>query len=424
MNPGDCCDGSDRRLLTLAEALTIALCSIQPIGETETVPLHDANGRVLAADLLARFDAPPHDNSAMDGFALHHADLQPNQPTRLPVMGQALAGHPYCGAVPRGAVVRITTGGMMPDGPDTVVMQEHCVIASGQDWIELETQTAARLQIGENIRRRGEDVRAGTVLLSSGLQLRPQDIALAAGQGVAALTVMRRLRVAVASTGDELYEPGIELPPGAIYESNRYILIGLLKQMGCAVTNLGILRDDRAALRSALQDAAATHDVLLTSGGVSAGTADLVKTVIAELGTIEFWRLAVKPGKPVMFGRIQDCLALGLPGNPVSVMVSFLMFARPLLRKRMAATPVEPLRLQATADFSFRRKPSRREWLRAQLHSDQKGGFTASIYSTNSSGALSSLSWADGLVELPEDCAGVAPGDTVDYLPFSVLGAA
>ncbi len=422
MNPGDCCEDADR-LLTLAEALAAALCSIEPIRETETVALLDANGRVSATDLPARLDAPPHDNSAMDGFALHRADLQPDQTTRLPVIGQALAGHPYPGTVPRGATVRITTGGMLPDGADAVVMQEHCRIAPDERWIELEAQTAARLRVGENIRRRGEDVRAGTVLLPNGLRLRPQDIALAAGQGIAALTVMRRLRVAVASTGDELCDPGMDLPPGAIYESNRYVLIGLLKRLGCTVMDLGILRDDYAVLLPVLRDAAATHDVLLTSGGVSAGTSDLVKAVIAELGTIAFWRLAVKPGKPVMFGRIRECLALGLPGNPVSVMVSFLMFARPLLLKRMGATPLEPLRLRATADFSFRRKPGRREWLRARLRSDSERGWSATIYATNSSGALSSLSWADGLVELPEDCAGVAPGDVVDYLPFSGLGA-
>jgi molybdopterin molybdotransferase len=281
---------------------------------------------------------------------------------------------------------------------------------------------AARLKPGENIRRCGEDVQAGTVLLSRGLRLRPQDVSLAAGQGIAALEVVRQPRVAVASTGDELFEPEVALPPGGIYESNRYTLIGLLRRLGCAVTDLGILRDDRAVVLPALREAAARHDVLLTSGGVSVGTADLVKEVIAELGRIEFWRLAVKPGKPVTFGRIGDCLVLGLPGNPVSVMVAFLLFARPLLRTLMGMEPGEPLRLRAGADFAFRRKPGRREWLRARLRLDDERGPLASIYHTHSSGALSSLAWAEGLVELPEACAGVAPGDAVDYLPFSGLG--
>ncbi len=416
----DCCSGD--RLLTLAEASAAALRSIQPIRETEDVPLLDAYGRVLAAELPARLDVPPRDNSAMDGFALYLADLQPDQPTRLPVVGRALAGHPYPGTVPRGAAVRITTGGIIPAGPDAVVMQEQCRIAPDESRIELEPTVAARLKPGENIRRRGEDVQAGSMLLPRGLRLRPQDVALAAGQGIARLEVVRQPRVAVASTGDELYEPDVELPAGAIYESNRYTLIGLLRRLGCRVTDLGILHDDRDVVLPALRDAAAAHDVLLTSGGVSVGTADLVRDVIAELGKIEFWRLAVKPGKPVTFGWIDNCIVLGLPGNPVSVAVACLMFARPLLLRLMGAEPAEPLRLRATADFEFRRKPGRREWLRARLRSDSIRGLLASIYHTSSSGALSSLSWADGLVELPEDCAGVAPGDAVDYLPFGGLG--
>lgn len=423
MNPiKDDCDLDHHCLLTLAEAIIAALRTIQPIRDTEPVTLPDADGRVLAADLSAQCATPPHDNSAMDGFALYQADLQPGEPTRLPVVGQALAGHPYLGAVPRGAAVRITTGGLIPDGPDVVIMQEHCLIAPDQSRIEIDAATSARIGLGDNIRRRGEDVQAGTILLAGGHRLRPQDVALAAGQGIAALEVVRRLRVAVASTGDELYPSGMALPTGAIYESNRYLLMGLLRRWGCAVTDLGILRDDRNALRAALRDAAATHDVLLSSGGVSVGTADWVKDVIAELGKIEFWRLAIKPGKPVAFGRIQDCLVLGLPGNPVSVMVTFLMFARPVLLARMGAAPVEPLRVRATAEFSLRRKPGRREWLRARLQPDPECGGRVVIYPNHSSGALSSLAWADGLVELAEDCAGVARGDTVDYLPFSGLG--
>lgn len=415
------CDSGDR-LLTLRQALSTALKLIHSLCETEIAPLAVADGRVLAADVFARLDSPHHDNSAMDGFALYLADLSVHQPTRLPVIGQALAGHPYANPVPPGAAVRITTGGWTPMGPDAVIMQEQCQIAPDQRWIEIEPDVAAKLKPGENIRRRGEDASAGTMLLAGGVRLRPQDVALAAGQGIAALEVIRRLRVAVASTGDELCEPGVELPPGAIYESNRHVLIGLLRRLGCVVTDLGILRDDRGIILPALREAATTHDVLLTSGGVSVGTADLVKDLIAELGTVDFWRLAIKPGKPVTFGRIGDCLTIGLPGNPVSVMVTFLMFARPLLLKRMGVEPMEPVRWRVSADFAFRRKPGRREWLRARLRFDPERGPLAGVYHTHSSGALSSLAWADGLVELPEECAGVAPGDPVDYLPFSGLG--
>lgn len=412
---------ADDRLLTLAEAIASAMRSIRPVREVETAPLLEAYGRVLALDVLARIDSPPNDNSAMDGFALHQADLHLDQPTRLPVVGRSLAGRPHLGEVPRGAAVRITTGALIPEGPDVVVMQEHCTIEPDESWIEIKPKVAACLSPGVNIRRRGEDVTAGAPLLAQGQRLRPQDIALAAGQGLAALEVMRQPRVAVASTGDELSEPGVALSSSSIYESNRYTLIGLLRRLGCAVTDLGILRDERAAVLTALGEAAGHHDVLLTSGGVSVGTADLIKDAIAELGRIEFWRLAVKPGKPVAFGWIGDCLTLGLPGNPVSVMVAFLMFARPLLLKLMGMEPLEPLRLKAMADFTFHRKPGRREWLRARLRLDAERGPLTSVYRTNSSGALSSLAWADGLVELTEECSGVEPGDVVDYLPFSGL---
>lgn len=412
----DCCAGD--RLLTLADALTAALGTIQPICDTETVPLLQAYGRVLAADLSAQCDVPPHDNSAMDGFALYHADLKPAEPTRLPVIGQSLAGHPYTQPVPQGVAVRITTGAVVPAGPDTVIMQEDCQIGPEERWIEIEPKRASRLQVGENIRRRGEDVRCQAPLLEAGRRLRPQDVALAASQGLSNLEVMRRLRVAVVSTGDELHAAGESLPHGAIYESNRYTIIGFLQHLGCDITDLGILRDDRDVVLSVLQDAAATHDVLLTSGGVSVGAADVVKDVIADLGKIEFWRLAIKPGKPVALGWIENCLVVGLPGNPVSVAVAYLMFARPLLMGLMRAKSSEPLRLQAIADFEFRRKPGRREWLRARIRFDLERNLVVGLYPTNSSGALSSLSWANGLVELPENSTGVQLGDKVSYLPF------
>ena len=426
MSESDCT--AHERLLTLAEALRLALPEVSPVTEPETLPLLEADGRVLAADELAQRDSPPTDQSAMDGFALHQADLADladsaaDQPVRLPVIGQALAGHPYPDPVPRGAALRIMTGAPLPNGPDTVVMQEHVRIAPDGAWIELSPGIAARLRLGENIRRRGDDVKRGTVVLSGGQRLGPPALALAAGQGWATLAVQRRLRVAVASTGDELVEPGARLLEGSIYESNRYLLITLLKRLGCAVSDLGILRDDPTATQAVLHAAAANHDVLVTSGGVSVGNADFVRDAIAELGQIRFWRLAIKPGKPLVLGQIDRCLTLGLPGNPVSVAVTFLLFARPLLQRMMGWVAAEPLRWRVTAAFALRRKPGRREWLRARLRTDQSGQRRVERYPNQSSGALASLVWADGLVELSEDCAEVTPGDTVDYLPLSELG--
>lgn len=425
MTATDC--SPEDRLLTLDQALAQALSNIAPVAEQETVPLLEADGRVLAADLLAQRDSPPTDQSAMDGFAVYLADLADlaGAPSiRLPVIGQSLAGHPHVGVAAQGAAVRIMTGAPVPTGPDAVVMQEQAQIAPDGSWIELSAKIAARLRPGENIRRRGEDVAIGAVALPGGWRLRPPEIALAAGQGLATLTVRRRLRVAVASTGDELGEPGAVLPEGSIYESNRYLLLPWLRRLGCAVTDLGILRDDLAQTTVTLRVAAATHDVLLTSGGVSVGSADFVRDAIAELGQIQFWRLAIKPGKPLVLGRIGGCLILGLPGNPVSVAATFLLFARPLLQQMMGLAPAEPLRLAVTAAFSLRRKPGRREWLRARLRPGEPGQWLAELYPNQSSGALSSLVWADGLVELGEDCAEVAPGAVLDYLPLSALGLA
>lgn len=421
MQTADCC-ATPAPLLTLALALERAAQSIEPISEIELAPLAECAGRVLAADIAAISDAPPQAASAMDGFALYLHDLSAQSATKLPVVGAALAGHPYLGTLPAQSALRITTGAWLPAGADTVIMQEHCTLNAAATAIEISAAAASALKIGENIRRRGEDMRAGNLLLGKGLRLRPQDLGLAASQGMAELAVLRRLRVALASTGDELVTPGATSTQGGVYDANRPLLLSLLRSLGCAVTDLGIVRDDTATLLPSLREAAATHDVLITSGGVSVGTADLVKDAIASLGNIAFWRLAIKPGKPVAFGNIGNCLALGLPGNPVSVMITFLMFARPLLLRCMGAKYAAPPKLRVVAASSFRRKPGRREWLRARLIMDSEQRLLAEIYPHNSSAALASLSWADGLVELAEDCGAISAGELVDYLPFSVLG--
>ena len=411
--------GDHDRLLTLAEAIAAALDAVRPVRETETVPLLEAYGRMLAADLPARLDVPPHDNSAMDGFALYRADLQADGPTRLPVIGQALAGHPYAGVVPRGVAVRITTGAVLPTGPDAVIMQEQCAIAPDESEIVIEPQAAARLEPGANIRRRGEDVQAGTVLLAGGSRLRPQEVSLAAGQGIAALTVRHRPRVAVASTGDELYEPDAELLPGAIHESNRYLLIGLLRRLGCAVSDLGILRDRRDTMLPALRDAAAAHDVLLTSGGVSVGTADLVKDVLAELGSIEFWRLAVKPGKPVMFGKLVDTVFTGLPGNPFAVFVGYNLFVKQQVMRLSGKAERAPEWQIAPARFAWTRKPGRAEIFPVRrVVSETTGEAELDRLGKSVSATLYPLTSADGLGMVAANCEEIRPGDAIRWQPF------
>lgn len=421
MPTADCC-ATHEPLLTLALALERAAQAIEPISEVEEVALAECAGRVLAADITAPYAAPAADLSAMDGFALYLHDLSAHSATKLPVVGAALAGHPYLEPLPAQSALRITTGAWLPPGAEAVIMQEDCTVSADGTWIEISAAAAARLTAGANVRRRGEDMQAGNVLLTKGLRLRPQDLGLAASQGIQQLPVVRRLRVALASTGDELSAAGATLALGAIYDANRPLLLSLLQRLGCAVSDLGIVRDDTATLLPSLRAAAATHDVLITSGGVSVGTADLVKDAIASLGDIAFWRLAIKPGKPVAFGSIGNCLALGLPGNPVSVMITFLMFARPLLLRCMGAKYAPPAKLRVTAAGDFRRKAGRREWLRARLIMDSEQRLLAEIYPHNSSAALASLTWADGLVELAEDCAAVDAGEYVDYLPFSALG--
>lgn len=417
----DCCAGGG--LMRLEDALAAAQARLTPVRAQEEVALADGLGRVLAAPLTADRHVPPADNSAMDGYALRRDSLQGAGPVRLAVVGQSLAGQPYGATVARGEAIRIGTGALIPDGADAVVMQERCRIDPHGRWIELEGPVAAAVAPGAHIRRRGEDVTPGDVLLAAGRVLRPQDIALAAGQGIGRLAVIKRLRVGVFSTGDELSQPGIPCPAGGIYDTNRFGLMALLRALDCEVVDLGILPDRLAAITEALGRAAPGLDAVFTSGGVSVGKADFVKPAVEALGEIALWKLAIKPGKPVMFGRIGDCAVFGLPGNPVSMLVTFMMFARPLVRHMMGAQGDTPLRLPVPAGFSFNRRAGRREWLRGRLIAEADGSLKAQMFDANGSGVLSSVSWAEGLIELPEDCARIAPGDEVVYLPLAGLGA-
>ncbi len=413
----DDCFATGRPLMKAAEALALLAERTGPVVGTEDVILDDATARILAEDITAPIDVPQHDNSAVDGYAVFFDDLAPSDPTRLPVTGRAAAGHPLGRPAKRGEAIRIFTGAPMPAGPDTVMMQEDCREEDGAVTI------APGIKRGSNRRKAGEDIRAGSCVLRCGLRLRPQEIGLAASVGRTKVTVYRRLRAAVFSTGDEVRDPGGPLPAGAIYDSNRYTVKSALQQLGCTVTDLGILPDDAATITDAMRSAASQHDVLLTSGGMSVGEEDHVRSAIESLGTLHFWMLAIKPGRPVALGQIGagngTIPIIGLPGNPVAVMVTFLVVARPLLLRLSGATDIAPTHYRVRAGFDYKKKLDRREFVRARLAPGADGIACAEKHGGSGAGVLSSLVGADGLVELPEDITRLEKGAMVDFLPFS-----
>jgi len=409
----DDCFAPGARFMTTDEALARIRDLAHPVTGAETVALAAARGRILAADLTSPIDVPPHDNTAVDGYAVYFDDLDPNGETRLVVAGRRAAGDPPGDAPARGTALRVFTGAALPPGPDTVLMQEDC--RRDGDVVVIPPGIAR----GANRRRAGEDVRAGASVLRAGQRLRAQDLGLAASIGRAALSVHCPLRVAMFSTGDELREPGEALGPGAIFDSNRYVLGALLAAQGCAVTDLGILRDDAALVREALAGAAADHDLLFTSGGVSVGDEDHVKAAVEAEGALHFWRLAIKPGRPLALGRVGETPFVGLPGNPVAAMVTFLRFARPLVLRLAGAEDIEPVLYRVRAGFDYAKKAGRREWLRARLLRGDDGAPVADKFPRQGSGILSSLVAADGLVELPEEMTQLTKGEAVDFLPFN-----
>ena len=413
----DDCFAFGGRLMTTAEARALLDARVSPVAGIETVALGNALGRILAADLTAPIAVPPHANSAVDGYAVHFDDLARHGDTRLRVVGRVAAGHPSAHAPARGEALRIFTGAPMPPGPDTVLMQEDCRVEGDMVVIQ------PGIKRGANFRAAGEDVAAGAVVLRSGHRLRPQDVGLAASLGLRELAVRRRLRVALFSTGDELTEPGRALAPGAIYDSNRYTLAALLRVTGIEIEDLGILPDRLPAIRAALADAATRHDAIVTSGGMSTGEEDHVKAAVEAEGTLHFWRLAIKPGRPVALGQIGRVPFVGLPGNPVAVMVTYLRVARPLLLKLAGAVDLEPTLYRVRAGFGYRKKKERREYVRAWLEAGEDGAPVARRFPRDGAGILSSMVEADGLVELPEDVTTLEPGALVDYLPFNEVYA-
>jgi molybdopterin molybdotransferase len=417
----DDCFAFSGPLLPVDEVERLIRERVSPLSEIETVALDAANGRVIARDVMAPIDLPPFDNSAVDGYAVRHADLDPKAETRLAVVERVTAGHAAAHALEDGTAVRIFTGAPMPAGADTVFMQED--VQTDSDWVIV----PPGLKPGANRRLAGEDVRAGSVVLPAGRRLAAQHVALAAAVGLTKLDVFRRVRVAVFSTGDEIVEPGTPRPAPALFDANRYLLAGLLDGHGAATTDLGILPDDPERLARALADAAAGHDLVLTSGGVSTGEADHVRRAVEAVGRLVFWRVAIKPGRPVAMGVIPhphgntSAAFVGLPGNPAAVYVTFARVVRPLLLRLAGAEPAELVPLPVRAAFGYRKKSGRREYVRVKLTRAADGKIDAIKYAQEGAGIITSLTETDGLVELGEDTTTVEPGATVGFLSYAAL---
>ncbi len=396
----------------------LAVARDRVLTETEKVDTFDSLGRVLARGVVSALDVPPADNTSMDGYAMRAADV-PAAGTVLPVSQRLPAGVVGAPLQP-GTAVRIFTGAQVPAGADAVVMQEQCGAIPGDGLGSVRIDTVP--QPGQWVRRRGEDVLLGAEVLAAGTRITPQAMGLAASVGASRLTVRRQPRVALFSTGDELVMPGEPLKPGAIYNSNRFTLRGLLLAAGCVVTDLGIVPDRLDATREALRTAAAGNDLILTSGGVSVGEEDHIKPAVKAEGWLEAWQVAMKPGKPLAFGAVRradgesEALFMGLPGNPVSSFVTFLLAVAPVLRALQGCPGVMPQALPVRADFDWPKPDKRREFLRARFNA--AGG--VELFANQSSGVLTSAVWADGLIDLPSGQV-VQRGDTVQFLPLSAL---
>jgi len=409
--PG-CMDDSDPTSLPYDLALKRIIASITPITDTETVMIDHALDRVLASDFVALMNVPPAANSAMDGYAVHSSDIPSSGTRQLTLIGKSLAGKPYTLAVPRGGCVRILTGAVLPEGTDTVIMQEHVMLTA--DAITIDARTIK----GDNVRPIGEDCKRGDILLRAGTLLTPASLGVIASMGVAEITVTRKLKIAVFMTGDELHSAGEKLAPGQIYDSNRYTLHGMLTRLGIEILDLGIIRDDRQAIEQALGTAATSADAIITSGGVSVGNADLVKELVEKLGSINFWKVAMKPGRPLAFGKIQAAWFFGLPGNPVSTMVTFYLFVQPALKRLMGQTPTDPVSMKITCTSMLKKRPGRLEYQRGILSRNPNGELTVSKTGAQGSGILSSMAQANCFIVLPVENDGVMAGETVEVVPF------
>ena len=404
-----CADDYDPNSMPVAKAREFIHRFLQPVDAVLRVPVRSSLGCVLAEDVVSPVDVPAHRNSAMDGWALAGADLKPEGETTLEEIGASFAGRPFGGRVGRGQCVRIMTGGVVPEGADTVVMQERAK-ASGK-----RIAFAPGQKTGQNVREAGEDLRAGSVALPRGRLVRPADLGLIASLGIGEVAVYRKLRVAFFSTGDELKSIGSTLGEGEIYDSNRYTLHGMLTRLGCEVLDMGVVRDDPKLLERAFREAAGAADVVITSGGVSVGEADFVKDLLGKLGEVVFWKIAMKPGRPLAYGRIGGAHFFGLPGNPVSVMVTFYQFVREALLALMGVDPVQPIpTFPARCTAKLRKAPGRTEFQRGILSRDAEGALVVRPTGEQGSGILKSMSEANCFILLGDSTGNVEPGTMVE----------
>ncbi len=404
-----CADDYDPNSMAVAKARAYIREFLIPVTGTERVALRAALGRVLAEDIISALDVPAHDNSAMDGYAVRFSDLDRAKEVTLTVEGSALAGKTFDGKIAAGECVRIMTGAKIPEGTDTVVMQEH--VKAGSDKIII----GPGHKKGQNLRRAGEDLKAGQVVLGRGHPIRPAELGLVASLGLSEVTVYRKLRVAFFSTGDELRSIGSLLEEGQIYDSNRYTLYGMLIRLGCEVIDMGVVKDDPALLEKAFREAASMSDVVITSGGVSVGEADFIKDLLEKLGEVLFWKIAMKPGRPLAYGRIMGTHFFGLPGNPVSVMVTFYQFVRDALLILQGQTGASPLpTLKAICTTSLKKAPGRTEFQRGVISQDASGNWTVRATGEQGSGILRSMSEANCFIILPDSQGSVLAGAEVE----------
>ncbi len=403
-------------LMSVDEATTLIGERIAVAAGVEDVPLIEADGRVLAEDIAAPLDLPPFDNSAVDGYAVRFADLAEGQETVLAVVGRIAAGAALGGPVPARGAVRIFTGAPLPAGLDTVFMQED--VGAAGDAVVL----PAGLRPGANRRLAGEDIARGGTALLAGHRLSPRDIGLIAALGLTTVPVRTPLRVAVFSTGDEVVSPGEPLGPAKLYDANRFMLQAMLRRLGCRATDLGILRDEPRALARALAGAAADHDLIVTSGGVSTGEEDHVKAAVESAGALTFWRIAIKPGRPVAMGVVAGTPFIGLPGNPVAAFVTFAHVARAVIARLTGERLARPRAYPVLAGFAYRKKEGRREYVRVRIEEGDDGALVARKHPREGAGVITSLTETDGLIELPEPVTRVEPGEVLRFLPYDLLG--